>query len=631
VKNLAEISAVNLWFVALLLTSLATAGVAVADEAAAVTTTDTMVVVGIQEALGEYNRQVAEGDMIEQVLKNSPFALIRRGSGWASDLYSDGFKRNDITVTVDGERFCTACPNRMDTKIAQVEMMDIENVSMSRNSAVLQSGLGGQINFRRRQPGEETMVYGQFMGTFDHTEEFDGSLSVEAKRFRFGGRYRTGNPYTNANGETYQDKYGYREAPTSQIYELRGHKAFDEGDAVVTYENTRDVLFPYLLMDERTNDHYQASGSYKGHRLYFNRNEHFMDNQVRESFAMTDMATDATNTMFGIVGDKYEVYARNWDADNRITPQANPAMGKTNHMLPDVWRIGASVQHELGDQDNPWLFMRVGVAQTKVHDDTQLARYQTLESDAELSKWSVPFGVTASHLMDLSEDFLLGVSAEVSSDAPSIEQQYISVDKPGTKPDWVGNPTLKDPVRATARAAVQRDFLKLEVFATHVWSYPYLAKRSLEGAMFQTYEGVDAIMAGANFFATWKLVDAGLVWNWGEKTEDNSPLAEIQPVKIYLAGKSPTYKDLNLTARYQHAVAQNRVDLSQNEESTGSWNTLDMGLVWQTETLRVAFDAENLTNSLYTQHLSYQRNPFASGARVDEPGRTFRLTATFKY
>ena len=257
--------------------------------------------------------------------------------------------------------------------------------------------------------------------------------------------------------------------------------------------------------------------------------------------------------------------------------------------------------------------------------------YQTLEADAELTKWSVPFGVTASHLMDISTDMLLGFSAEVSSDAPSIEQQYISVNKPGTKPDWIGNPTLSDPVRATARAAVERDILKLEVFATHVWNYPYLAKRSLDGAMYQTYQGVDAVMAGANLFATWNSLDAGVLWNWGEKTEDSSPLAEIQPVTLFVAYKTPSYMNAYATARYQHAASQTRVDLTQNEDFTGSWNTLDMGLVYEMEKVRLAFDAENLTNSLYTQHLSYNRNPFASGVRVDEPGRTFRVTASFKF
>ncbi len=605
----------------------------VAWAAAEPTTTeiDTLVVRGIKEALGEYVRPVEEGDLIQNVLKNSPFAFIRRGSAWASDLYSDGLKRNDITVTVDGERFCTACPNRMDTKVAQVDLMNIDWVTMSRNSAVLQSGLGGQVDFQRRQPGEETMVYGQIMGTFDHTEEFDGSISVEGNRMRIGGRYRSGKPYTNADDQTFKDLYGYTDPRTAEIFEIRGHKTYDSGDAVATYENTKDVLFPYLLMDERTNDHYQASASYSGHRVYFNRNEHYMDNYLRTSLYMTDMITDATNTMFGVVGSKYEVFARHWDADNRITPVSMPAAEKLNHMIPDVWRIGASVQHEMGDEDNPWLFMRAGIAQTKVHDDTQLSMYQNLESDAELTKWSIPFGVTASHLIDLSEEFMMGFSAEVSSDAPSIEQQYISVDKPGTKADWVGNPNLNDPIRATARLAVQRDFVKLEVFATHIWNYPYLLKRSVEGAMFLTYEGVDAIMAGANLFANWKTIDVGMIWNWGEKTEDSSPLSEIQPVTLFVAAETPTYGNFHGTMRYQHAASQHRVDVSMDETTTGSWNTLDLGVVMELDKIRLALAAENMTNSLYSQHLSYQRNPFASGVQVFEPGRTIRATATYAF
>ena len=97
--------------------------------------------------------------------------MIRRGTGAVSDLYSDGLKRNDINVTVDGERFTTACPNRMDSRIGQIDMLDIEAISMSRNSAVLQSGLGGQLDFHRRLPGQESMVYGKLMGSFDHSEE----------------------------------------------------------------------------------------------------------------------------------------------------------------------------------------------------------------------------------------------------------------------------------------------------------------------------------------------------------------------------------------------------------------------------------------------------------------------------
>jgi iron complex outermembrane receptor protein len=593
------------------------------------TQADTTVVRALRESLGEYKRPVQAGDRIGGVLLKSPFQLIRRGAGAVSDLYSDGLKRHDINVTVDGERFTTACPNRMDTRVGQVDLLDIATVDMSRNSAVLQSGLGGQLDFRRRLPGQERRVYGLVSGAFDHVEDFDGSLAIEGRGLRLGGRYRQFQPYTDAEDRSFTDMYGYADAYTTRIFEVRGHAAHRHGDVVATYEGSEDLLFPYLLMDERTNDHYQLSGSYAGHRAYFNHTAHLMDNDLRTSAAMTDMVTDATNTMFGVVGEFYEVYARNWDADNHIIPLANPAMGKQNHMLPDVWRVGASLQHEVGDPSRPWLFLRAGVARTKVGDEDQLDLYRILEPEAELTKWSFPVGATATRLMDLSEDYLLGLSAEISSDAPGIEQQYIATDKPGTKPDWVGNPELSDPLRATARAALQRDRVQLEVFATRIWNYPYLARRSVEGAMYQTYTGVDALLAGANLFATWRWFDTGLSWNWGEKTEDSAPLSEIQPVTLYLKALSPQYEDFQGWALYQHAASQKRVDDGVDETSTGAWNRLDLGLDYERAGYRFSLSVENLTNVLYTQHLSYQRNPFASGLRVYEPGRMIRITVGF--
>ena len=66
-----------------------------------------------------------------------------------------------------------------------------------------------------------------------------------------------------------------------------------------------------------------------------------------------------------------------------------------------------------------------------------------------------------------------------------------------------------------------------------------------------------------------------------------------------------------------------------DETSTGAWNRLDLGLDYERAGYRFSLSLENLTNVLYTQHLSYQRNPFASGLRVFEPGRMIRITAGF--
>jgi iron complex outermembrane receptor protein len=68
-----------------------------------------------------------------------------------------------------------------------------------------------------------------------------------------------------------------------------------------------------------------------------------------------------------------------------------------------------------------------------------------------------------------------------------------------------------------------------------------------------------------------------------------------------------------------------RIDPSLNETTTPAWNTIDLGAVYSASTFLISLELENLTNTLYYKHLSYLRDPFASGYRVIEPGTTVRL------
>lgn len=411
--------------------------------------------------------------------------------------------------------------------------------------------------------------------------------------------------------------------------EVRAQARLPEGGLRAGHERSRDLPFPYLQMDERENDRWEASGSWRGHRLYVNRTEHLMDNGLRRSLATTHMATEAENTMFGAVGDRYEVYGRNWDARNGIVPMANPAMATSSHMLPDVWRWGATLRHSLGEAGNPWLVARVGLAHTKAHDDAQLAAFTRVHTGAELETWSVPFGITVSHARLLSGAAVTG-ALELAADAPGIEQQFIVLDRPGTGTDWVGNPTLDDPLRATVRLGATRGVVQAELFGTRVADYPVLA-RAMVGTAAVRPTPRWTLLAGASLRAEWELVAAGLNWNWGEQVDSQVPLAEIQPLTFDLELRSPTWNGATARAWYRHATAQHRVDLSQGESATDAWNRLDLAAAWQAGDVRYELALDNATNVLYTQHLSYQRNPFAAGLRVWEPGRTLRLNAVFAF
>ncbi len=597
---------------------------------ARVATTDTVVVVGQRPLAAFESKVVTPGQDLAAVLQATPFVMVTRGAAGVSDLYADGFRRHDLTVTVDGERCDTACPNRMDTRLGQIDLLEISDVGLSRDGSSLQSGLGGSVSLHRRLPGSAWRAEGRAEGLAGHAESVDGSFAVEGRGLRLATRWRQIEAYTDADGRTFADLYGFARTPASAIREVRVQAKLKHGDLRASHERSRDLLFPYLLMDERENDHFEVSGSWRGHRVYLNRTEHLMDNALRTAAAMTRMTTDAENTMFGVVGDRYEFYARRWDARNDIVPAANPMAATRSHMLPDVRRLGLSVRHELGAAGQPWLVARLGLVRTKAHDEAQAPMFLRVHGDAELEKWSVPFGVTVSRSR-LWSGLAWSAAAELAADAPGLEQQFIVVDKPGTTPDWVGNPGLSDPLRGTLRLTAASGRVRAEVFGTRVRDYPNLVRRLVAGAPVQTYDGVQVLLAGATVRAAWRLADAGVTWNWGEQTDNDTPLSEIQPVMVDVGLRTPEWKGCRGHLMYRHAAGQGRVDPAQDEEPTGAWNRLDLGVVMAWDGVRYALALDNATNALHTQHLSYQRNPFAAGTRVYEPGRTARLSASFEF
>lgn len=600
-----------------------------------IATTDTVRVEGARLRLGAGQRDVAPGSDLVGLLAGTPFVLVSRGAVGAGDLSADGFRRHDLTFTVDYERCETACPNRMDTRVGQVDLLEIDSVELVRDGATLQSGLGGGVAMHRSLPGREWLARGRAVALAGHLESVDGSFAIEGRGSRLGARWRSAEAPTDADGRTYAELYGFARTPTTTIRETRAQVRLSvddrsRGGLRISQEESRDLLFPYLQMDERDNERWEAAGDWRGRRLYWNHTAHVMDNGLRRSLGTTMMRTDAENTMLGLVGDFYEAYGRHWDADNRIVPAANPAAATNSHMLPDVWRWGLSLRREVGGGSRPWLVARMGVARTKAHDPSQAANFVRVHASSELEKWSVPFGLTV-RLARTAGKLAWSVAAELAADAPGIEQQFIVVDKPGQSPDWVGNPGLADPLRGTLRFGLARGAARLELFATRANDYPKMVRRTVGSTPCQTYEGVDALLAGAAASIVLDRVSAGISWNWGEQVDNPTPLAEVQPVVIDVELRSPAWHGCTGTAAYRHAAAQRRIDASQGETATGSWNRLDLALALERPGIRYELAIDNATNSLYTQHLSYQRNPFAAGLRVWEPGRTARLSAAFGF
>lgn len=589
---------------------------------------DTLLVTGRVVHLGAATDTLGVG-YFDEIFDDGGLAAIRKGFALGGDVYADGFKRAQLATVIDGERVCNACPNRMDAPVGRVNPLEIETATVRRDGDDLHGALGGVINLRRSRPAEVPTVRGYLSGAFHGGVETDAALAFEARGLRVGGRHFAGAGWADADGRTFRELYGYRVDATSRHGELSLHQARDDWSVHGSYAVSRDVLHPYLLMDERASDHWSVSFGRDDWRLYADHTDHLMDNGLRSSGGMTDMVTDASNTDLGFTGGWFELRARNWDADNRITPVLMPLMGTVNHMLPDVWRWGATVRHALAGPAGGRLYGRLGLVDTRAGDDAALDLNRRLHAGADRQQVSIPFAAGLRLENELGAGLSGGLLLEAVADAPGIEEMFIVVDKPAAKPTWIGNPDLADPRRGTLRGSLSGGVLRSEAFVTRVWGYPYLAQRAVGTDKYQTWQGEEVRLAGASLSARWPHLDVALDWQWGEK-DDGTALGEIPPLQLVVVARTPVWRYWRGRLSWTRAAEQPRVDPALDETATPGWDRLDFALSLAAEGATLEIAVDNLADELYAEHLASWRQVFGAGTRVNAPGRTVRVSTTFR-
>ena len=89
--------------------------------------------------------------------------------------------------------------------------------------------------------------------------------------------------------------------------------------------------------------------------------------------------------------------------------------------------------------------------------------------------------------------------------------------------------------------------------------------------------------------------------------------------------------DLYVEAIERFADKQDRVDPDLDESETPGWAVTDIkaGKTWGQWSLSGGIN--NLFDLYYFTHLSYKRDPFASGVKVPEVGRFGYLTLSYNY
>ncbi|MCP4634522.1 MAG: hypothetical protein GY855_16460, partial [candidate division Zixibacteria bacterium] len=417
--------------------------------------------------------------------------------------------------------------------------------------------------------------------------------------------------------------YGYKDDYRYNLGELSFQGSNKEWDYRASYSYTEDVMFPYLMMDEREIGVYSGFVSLKENKLYFNYTDHIMDNGLRNG--MSSMITDANNLTIGLSGNFYEVYYRNWNADNEIN---TPMMKIENHLMPDVRQYSIKFHKNL-NLDKFTVSGKIGLIHNKIGDSQRLSFYQQLYSDAENDRWSGILGLGVGFTEALSKDLAIGALAEFASDVPQIEYLYVSVKKPMNKPYWSGNPKLSNPKKTTLRGKVNYRHFDFEVFSTRVWDYVNLTKSTINNQNFVTYENVESQMMGFNLRVNWQYVNVNAAYTWAKNVTNDSPLTEIPPFSLITTINSPSFKGFQAFIKHTYNDAQVRVDDNQDELHSPSWHSFNSGIAYLLNSLRFSVEIDNLFNEQYYRHLSYMRNPFSSGNQIYEPGRLVRINVTY--
>jgi iron complex outermembrane recepter protein len=224
---------------------------------------------------------------------------------------------------------------------------------------------------------------------------------------------------------------------------------------------------------------------------------------------------------------------------------------------------------------------------------------------------------------------------------PDPQERYMALTGMMGKPAWVGNPAL-DPSRSDeldlgGKVVAGGVLLKAQVYHAWVADHVTLANRTVTtdtGTLTsKTYENVAARLYGGEASARVALprdlyASGSLTYTRGENETAGTPLAEIPPLRASVALRWDVSR-VFVEVEEQWAARQDRVDPALSEQPTSAWYVTNARVGGEWKGVKAFVGVRNAFDKLYYEHLSYQRDPFATGTKVPEPGRTLYLNLQY--
>ncbi|NPA32740.1 MAG: TonB-dependent receptor [Aquificae bacterium] len=453
------------------------------------------------------------------------------------------------------------------------------------------------------------------------------------------------------------------------------------------HQKANDVLYPYLMMDAIYDETDRANLELLGKnfkvQLYGSSVRHWMTNQKRRKgdkgpLGWT-MGTYAKAKVYGLKGEYrfgnfsvgVDTFYRNWDATTTMYSKTSMTAQKsylTQHLIPDVDVVNFGVFGEYRARITNKLRIVAGIRLDYTKTEANPSQYtwnitpQQLwlryHNNADTSQTDVYPSGNVQLFYELAEGIELFAGLGSAVRVPDPQERYTALDRVHNMElrmgDWVGNPGL-DPERNTELdlgLSIRRETYSASVrtFFSYVSNYIYPYKIELKDAQssfnpnqFATsYTNIDAYLYGFELKGTYAITDTlffdgNVAYTRGrkkdtypEKNINDKDLAEIPPLTAKLALRYDTgayFGEIETLL----AATQDNTDSDLNEQKTSGWGIVNLKAGANYRGFRLIAGVNNLFDKLYYSHLSYLRNPFGTGVKVPEPGRTLYLSLSYAF
>lgn len=495
-------------------------------------------------------------------------------------------------------------------------------------------------------------------------------------------RYRD----TSAAGTAYEMRTAWARAGTS----FRGDK--DRLQIAYAYQAADSVLYPYLLMDAVFDETHRLNASYRARsvgpfaevsaQLSWSGVDHLM-NDARRCSSAADPAGCAgslgrkysmeTRAKSQVVGGKLgaavplfgeplrlgaDVYLRSWDA---VTTRFNRPMSKylDQASIPDVSTLDVGLHaryaRRLGSAVKLGAGARLDVARSAVGitsltgPEAEMVQMLYRNARGEGQPLSAMVALPSANLeldLRLAGPVTLYLGVGHAARVPDPQERFFALSgSPAmgpnpAKPGRIGNPSIAPPrnseIDLGLEIATRRVLGRVQGFASNVNDAIVVSRiMGSDGVPSVTYDNVLARLAGAEITGRAALpldlyLSAALTYTHGWNVTTGAALQETPPLRANVSLRWDI-EWLFVEAAEVLAAPQDRVDASVGELRTPGYAVTNLRAGVSYRGFRLMGNVANLFDAEYLEHLNYLRDPFASGIRVPEPGRSFSVTLQYAH